>query len=154
MSLMENSRFSLEEYFNGKTEALGLVMNRSGAVTRRFVVTINTSWSGVLGTLTEDFEWSDGEKTNRIWSVKKTGENTYSGTADDIIGVAQGTSSGMNFFWRYRMRVKTGPSTYTVRFDDRMFKISDTVVLNEATMYWFGIRVGKVLITFRKQPAV
>ena len=41
-------------------------------------------------------------------------------------------------------------ASYKIRFDDRMHMINEKVILNEAVMYWFGIRVGKILISFNK----
>ena len=39
---------------------------------------------------------------------------------------------------------------YEVAFDDWMFLIDDRVLLNRAVMSFYGIRVGEVLISFRK----
>jgi len=60
----------LRRYFDGLIEGHGMVLDRSGQVTRRFVVTIRASWQGDTGTLDEDFIWSDGVKEKRIWTGK------------------------------------------------------------------------------------
>jgi hypothetical protein len=150
MSQTENSPLLLEDFFNGKSTAHGQVMSRSGTVTRRFTVHIDSSWIGNVGTLKEEFEWSDGEKTSRVWTVKKTGESSYEGTAADIIGTAIGASLGHSFFWKYRMLVNTGKATCKIRFDDRLYKVGEKILLNESVMYWYGLRVGKILISFQK----
>lgn len=59
----EKPQLLLEEFFNGEFKAYGLVQNRSGEVTRRFVVNLRTQWKNNVGTLQEDFVWSDGEKS-------------------------------------------------------------------------------------------
>ena len=146
----EKPALVMEDFFNGKMDAHGMLMNRSGDVTRRFVVHMDMSWKNGIGTLSEDFDWSDGEKTKRVWTVKKQGEGQFEGSAADIIGVANGNSAGNAFHWDYLMNVKTGDSSYKIRFDDRMWLISDKVLLNEALMYWYGIRVGKIVISFNK----
>ena len=146
----EKPKLLMEDYFNGKIKAHGLLMNRSGDVTKRFVVFMDMSWSGNTGTLKEDFEWSNGEKTKRVWTVKKLGSGKYEGSADDVIGVADGTSSGNAFHWAYKLRVPNDGTTYKISFDDRMYLVDEKVLINEATMYWYGIRVGKILISFNK----
>jgi hypothetical protein len=60
----------LKRYFSGKIVGHGMVLDRSGQVTRRFVVDINATWAGDTGTLDEDFVWSDGEKEKRIWTLR------------------------------------------------------------------------------------
>ncbi len=60
----------LKRYFNGVIDGHGMVLDRSGEVTRRFVVTIHASWQGEVGTLDEDFVWSDGVKEKRVWTLR------------------------------------------------------------------------------------
>ena len=144
----EKPKLALETYFNTKMKGHGLLMNRSGEVTRRFVVQMDPHWIGQVGTFKEDFEWSDGEKSQRIWTITKTSENTYDGQAGDVIGKAVGEISGNAFHWNYKMDLKTKDSQYNIDFEDWMFLVDENVLINEATMYWHGIRVGKVLISF------
>ena len=61
----------LKEYFTGPIKAWGLVQDRKGHVTRRFDVTMVGTWEGDTGTLVEHFEYYDGEKQERIWTIKK-----------------------------------------------------------------------------------
>ena len=146
----EKPKLVLENYFTGKMVAHGLVMNGSGEVTRRFVVTINTTWKDNVGTLIEDFIWNDGEKTQRIWTIKKLAEGKYEGTAADILGVAIGESAGNAFHWTYKMDLKVKDSSYRVSFDDWMYLVDDKVLINKAKIYYFGIHTGEVLISFVK----
>lgn len=146
----EKPKLVLENYFNGKMVAHGLVMNRSGEVTRRFLVTINTTWKDNVGTLVEDFDWSDGEKSQRIWTIKKLAEGKYEGAASDILGVAIGESAGNAFHWTYKMDLKVKDSSYRVSFDDWMYLVDEKVLINRAKIYYFGIRTGEVLISFIK----
>jgi hypothetical protein len=147
----EKPELILENYLNGKMQAQGLVMDRSGVVTRRFVVSLNTTWKDNIGTLQEDFVWSDGEKTQRIWTIKKLAEGKYEGTASDILGVAVGESAGNAFHWSYKMDLKVKDSTYRVSFDDWMYLVTDKVLINQAKISWKGFNAGQVLISFTKE---
>ena len=64
--LFQDEFMKLEDYFVGLMDAHGLVMSRSGAVTRSFVVHMDIFWKGDVGTLKEDFEWNDGEKESQL----------------------------------------------------------------------------------------
>jgi hypothetical protein len=147
----------LKQYFNGTLEGHGAVMDRSGQVTRRFVVTIKASWQGeagqMIGTLDEDFVWSDGVKEKRIWTLKP-GANAgeWIGTAADVVGQANGRVSGNALNWSYTLAYKTAEGkTYNIGFDDWMFLIDERVMLNRAVMSFWGFRVGEVLISFTRK---
>lgn len=146
----EKPQLVMENYFNGKMTAHGVLMNRGGDVTKRFVVYMDMSWNGNVGTLKEDFDWSNGEKTKRVWTIKKLAEGKYEGTADDVIGVADGASEGNAFHWSYKLAVPTDGRTYNLKFEDWMFLVDEKVLINEANMYWYGFHVGKIIISFNK----
>jgi hypothetical protein len=143
---------NLYDYFKGETRGWGIVQNRGGEVTRQFVVDIvgqvNDSKELVL---TEDFSWSDGERTRRIWTIVETAPNTYSGKADDVIGVAHGSSAGNALNWNYDLSLRVDGSSWKIRFNDWMFLQEDDVLINKAEMTKFGVKVGEVTISFKKK---
>jgi len=140
----------LEQYFTGRTRAAGLFEDRFGTVRRTFVVDIDGSWDGTTLTLDEDFTYNDGEKQRRVWRLRRTGDRTWEGRADDVIGVATGREAGNAFRFGYRINLKVGDSTWEVRFDDWMFRIDDETVLNTARVYRWGIWIGTVQLAFRR----
>jgi hypothetical protein len=151
----ERPALDLQRYFNGTLEGHGMFQDRSGQVQRRFVVTIKASWEGGVGTLDEDFVWSDGKREKRIWTLRRApGDTTgtrWIGTAADVIGEAQGLVSGNALNWTYRFDLTTEDGRrYEVAFDDWMFLVDDSVMLNRAVMRWYGVRIGEVFISFRR----
>jgi hypothetical protein len=151
----ERPALDLRSYFNGTLEGHGLFQDRSGQVQRRFVVTIRASWAGDVGTLDEDFVWSDGKREKRIWTLRRAPDDAtgtrWIGTAADVIGEARGIVSGNALNWTYTFDLATDDGKrYQVAFDDWMFLIDERVMLNRAVMSYFGFRVGEVLISFRK----
>ena len=107
----------IEEYFAGETQAWGLFEDRFGTIRRQFSVDIVGTWDGEFLTLDEKFVFEDGERDRRIWKIRKTGDKTYTGTADDVIGEATGRASGNALNWRYQMDLKVGTSTGKSRDD-------------------------------------
>jgi hypothetical protein len=149
----EKPALDLRQYFNGTIEGHGMVLDRSGNVTRRFVVAIKAGWQGDTGTLDEDFLWSDGERQRRVWTLKPgAAAGRWIGTAADVIGQADGVVAGNALNWSYTLAYKTAEGkTYDIAFDDWMFLIDERVMLNRAVMRFWGFRVGEVLISFTRK---
>lgn len=143
-------RLVLEDYFSGKTRAWGIFEDRFGTLRRQFTVDIKGTWDGKTLTLDERFDYRDGEKDRRVWTIEKTGEDRYEGRADDVIGTAAGEAQGNALSWRYTMDLKVGDSTLRVRFDDWMFLQPDNVLINRARVSKWGVELGQVTLFFRK----
>lgn len=147
----EKPELDLQKYFNGTLDAYGVFTDRSGAVVKRFTVVMNCSWQGNEGVLDEDFTYSDGTTQKRVWRLTKLQDGTYTGTAGDVIGTAQGQARGNAFYWTYTLSLPVDGSVYEVRFDDWMYLMTDKVMLNKATMSKFGVKLGEVTLSFTKR---
>jgi len=141
---------TLEDYFEGKTEAWGMFHDRFGNLKRTFKVDINGTIESNTLTLDEKFLYDDGEQDSRVWTIKILGNNQYSGTASDVVGEAKGVSEGNALNWKYKLNLKVGDSTILVDFDDWMFLVENDVLMNRAVFSKFGLKLGTVIITFKK----
>jgi len=148
----EKPALDLKTYFNGPLVAHGLFTDRAGKVKRRFVVKLVGRWQGDVGTLEEDFTYSDGKTERRVWTITSLGNGRYKGTAGDVIGEAEGLARGNALRWSYTLRLPVDDTTYDVQFDDWMYLMDDRVMLNKARMSKFGIDLGEVTLSFYKQP--
>lgn len=147
----ERPLLELDRYFTGRVLAHGVFQKRNGAVARRFTVVMDCHWEGNQGVLDEAFTYSDGTTERRIWRLTKHADGRYTGRADDVVGEAQGQTSGNAFRWNYTLRLPVDGKEYEVQFDDWMFLVDDRVLLNRATMSKFGVTLGEVLLSFTKQ---
>ncbi len=147
----ERPELDLERYFNGTVDGWGMVQDRSGRVLRRFYVKIDASWSGNVGTLDEAFDWSDGKKERRVWTITKLGPNDYSGTAGDVVGQARGVAHGNTLQWRYVLRLPAEQGGWAVDLDDWMYLVDEDTLLNRSVITKFGIRFADITIAFRKR---
>lgn len=147
----ERPLLELDRYFTGRVLAHGVFQKRNGAVARRFTVVMDCHWEGNQGVLDEAFTYSDGSTERRIWRLTKHADGRYTGRADDVVGEAQGQTSGNAFRWNYTLRLPVDGKEYEVQFDDWMFLVDDRVLLNRATMSKFGVTLGEVLLSFTKQ---
>tara|TARA_B100000963_G_scaffold219434_1_gene191315 strand:- start:127 stop:597 length:471 start_codon:yes stop_codon:yes gene_type:complete len=142
--------FSLEDYFEGKTEAWGMFHDRFGNLKRTFKVDIKGTLKSNILTLDEKFLYDDGEQDSRVWTIKILGNNLYSGTASDVVGEAKGISEGNALNWKYKLNLKVGDSTILVDFDDWMFLQDRNILMNRAEVKKWGLNIGVVSITFLK----
>lgn len=149
---LSDREFNLEEFFEGEVVASGQFQDVFGTVRRRFDVVIAGTWDGKNLTLVEDFSYADGTFEQRVWTLQKTGPESWEGTAPGVIGVARGQEDGDTFNWAYTIDLPVPDGTLRVTFDDWMWQLSETKVLNRAYMKKFGADVGEVIILFEKKP--
>jgi hypothetical protein len=151
----EKPVLDLRQYFSGTLDAYGIFTDRSGKVVKRFTVVMVCSWTGKtgeeIGILDEDFTYSDGTKQKRIWRLQRKTDGRYTGTADDVVGIAHGQERGNAFQWSYTLNLPVDDKIYEVQFDDWMYLIDSKTMLNKATMSKFGIKLGEVTLSFTKR---
>ena len=148
---LSDRQLNLEEFFEGDLVAYGQFQDILGNVSRRFEVDIEGTWDGETLTLVEDFVYEDGSTERRVWTLVKTGDQTWEGTAPGVIGTALGEERGDTFNWAYTIDLPiSGGETVRVSFDDWMWLLTEDRLLNKAYMERWGIGVGLVTITFEK----
>lgn len=143
----------LQEYFDGNITAWGQFQDRSGMVIKRFRVDMTGTWVGNEGTLDERFTYDDGSTQQRIWKIKKHDNGRYTGRADDVIGEAQGMAAGPALQWSYTLALPVDGKIYNVRFNDWMYLHDKHTMMNRAVMSKFGVKLGEITLTFRKEDS-
>ena len=155
MYAKEKPTLDLTSYFNGTIDAYGIFTNRSNEVVKRFKVVMKASWEVKdgkrVGTLDEDFFYSDGTTQKRIWTLTETAPGVFTGTADDVVGSATGLMAGNALNWKYTLALPVDGTIYNVQFDDWMYLMDDKVMINRAQMSKFGIYLGEVTLAFYKR---
>lgn len=142
--------FDFKTFFSGNLKAYGVVQDYKGELTRKLVVDMHASWEGNQGVIGEDFIYDDGETQKRIWKVTLNDDKSLTGTADDVLGTAKGKSDGSVFHWNYAVELPYDGSTLTVNFDDWMYLVTQTRLINRTSIVKFGIEVGEVTLVIEK----
>jgi len=150
----EKPALDMATYFNGTIDGWGMFQKRSGEVIKRFHVVIDASWQGDTGVLDENFTWSDGTKSRRVWTLKRQADGRYIGTASDVVGSAEGIVGGNALRWKYVLALEVDGKTWNVDFDDWMYLIDDQVMLNRSFMSKWGFNLGEVTLSFTKRKPV
>lgn len=136
----------LEDFFNGELVAYGMVLDRSGKLTRRFTVKLEAYWDNNKGTINEWFVFDDGEKSTRTWQLIKQTDNIYTGTANDVIGTAKGQTNGSALYWQYDLLITVDGSEYQVTLDDWMYLIDNKRLFNKTDIIKYGLKVGEIIL--------
>lgn len=152
---LSTAKLNLEEFFDGELIAYGQFQDVLGTVRRSFVVELNGDWDGERLRLEEDFIYEDGSTEKRIWTLVKTGPDSWEGTAPGVIGVATGEEQDNRFNWKYEIDLPIPAAdgtveTLRVTFDDWMWLLSEDRLLNKAYVKRFGFDIGDVVISFEK----
>ena len=153
--VLSDRQLNLEEFFDGELVAYGQFQDVLGTVRRSFVVTIDGDWDGERLRLVEDFVYEDGSTEQRIWTLTKTGDDSWTGTAPGVIGTATGQEDGNRFNWVYEIDLPIPSAdgtveTLRVSFDDWMWLLAEDRLLNLAYVKRYGIDIGTVTISFEK----
>ncbi len=143
--------FIPQEYFNGKLRAYGIVKDRSGKIIRTFKGKMIGSWDkNGVGTLEEFFVYDDGERIERVWTLKPNGDKKFIATADDIVGESPMIANGNTVMLDYVMRTPYKDSTIDLSVQDWLHLQEDGVIINHSKMKKFGFVVGELVITIIK----
>lgn len=136
---------AIEQALAGRSIARGEFRAITGA-RRPFTAMLDGAWDGRVLTLVEDFAFDDGERDRKTWRLEQIAPGRFVGTREDVVGMASGFQDGNVFRLEYDVRL----GGRTVRFRDVLALTSDGDVLNNATVGWFGIRVGSVSLLIER----
>lgn len=146
-------KLDIRNYLNGKIKAWGMLEDRSGKITRRFEVKMEGKWQGNEGVLEEYFTFDDGEKSERIWTIKFSDDNNFTATAGDVVGQAKGSQYGNAMQMQYVLDLEVdreNKTRYNVTLDDWMYLLDDKILVNKSKIKKFGITFAKLTIFFEK----
>jgi len=146
----EKPQLSIEKFFSGDLEAIGIVSDRSGRVLKRFVCAMKGSWDGAELILDEDFTWSDNTRQKRTWRLKRLSPGKFIGTAGDVVGEAEVEVAGNAMHLVYTLEVPKDGSTTQLHVDDWLYLVTDTVMINHSKLTKFGFDAAEVVLTIRK----
>lgn len=142
----------LEEFFAGRTVGEGRFESGIAGVERTFTVKTRGTWDGRTLTLREDFVFDDGERDSKTWRFTRQRDDSFKGTREDVVGVADIWQDGETVRLSYRAEVtgKRGAQR-VLTFEDVLVPQSPGVVVNKAVVSKYGVPVGTVEVVFRKR---
>ena len=143
---------SLKTHLNGEILTEGLIYGPTGKMTNSFVAKMVGEWEGDTGTLTEEFTYSNGKQQSRKWFLKLGKGNTFTATAEDIVGEARGTVSGSTIKMEYQIILPQDAGGHRLTAIDWLYLTENGVIMNKSEMRKFGIKVAELIATMRPAP--
>ena len=142
----------IRDFTKGDVEAWGMFFDNAGKADPTFHANLHGAWQGNTGTLKEHFDYSDGRKQDRMWTFTFTDDHHFTGTAPDVVGIAAGEQYGNAIHMDYVLTIvdKDGAS-HDMTMNDWIYRMDDKTVINRNEVSKFGIKVGELVITFRKK---
>lgn len=145
--------FVIERDLAGRNTARGTFRSITGA-RRDFTAELSGAWDGRVLILVEQFAFDDGERDTKTWRLQRAANGEWSGTREDVVGTARGFQDGDVFRLEYDVNLATGNGgTRKVRFRDVLALRGPGVIINTATVGWYGLRVGSVELTMTRPQA-
>ncbi|GAA6198626.1 DUF3833 domain-containing protein [Pseudophaeobacter sp.] len=142
-------QFDLKTHLSGEILSEGLIFGPNGKMTNSFVAKMVGTWDGDTGTLSEEFTYSNGKTQSRKWYLTLGPNNTFTATADDLVGEAQGVVSGSTVRLRYEIILPEDSGGHTLQATDWMYLTADGAIMNKSEMRKFGLKVAELVATMR-----
>lgn len=132
-------------FFDGHTHSWGVIEGRSAAPTEWVV----TDSHGVRGgaevlRMQQHLSFQDSAAQDRNWVLRRTGENRFEATANDMVGTAQGEADGNVFHWQWTLARSPGNPLMNVTMAQWMYRLPDGSVMIRTTVSKLGFIVAEV----------
>lgn len=139
------------EWFAGTTYAYGVFEGRGGRVTERFTTRLEgRPLADGAFELFERFAYPNGFIWARTWTFRPGGGGVYDGTAETVVGTGRITVRGDTIRMNFVADQPTRDGAVRLRFDQRLTRLADDVVVNRSMVSKFGVRVGRITMVFTK----
>ena len=142
--------FDLLTFFEGKTMGEGVFEDRQGNAKRRFTIDVTGRGDRTELLLDERFDFDDGEVQHRTWRLRRGEGDDFTGRCADAVGDAIGRFDQDKAFMVSTLRLPVGSRMMALRFSDAFYRTGPRTMLNRSIVSKWGVRIGLVLIGFRK----
>lgn len=146
-------QFILNKHLAGRILSEGLIYGPNGKMTNSFVAEMVGKWDADTGTLIENFTYSNGKTQKRKWYLKIGQGNTFTATADDIVGTGHGIVSGSTVMLRYKIGLPEDAGGHVLTVTDWMYLTENGAIINKSELRKFGFKVAELIATMRPYPA-
>ena len=143
--------FDIRRHLNGPIHCEGVIYGPLGTVTSRFTADMLGEWPGASGTLAEHFRYAGGGTQDRKWFLNVANDGSFTATADDIIGTGRGVVSGTTVRMTYRLKLPKDAGGHVLDVTDWLYLMENGTILNRSELRKFGLRVGELTATMRRE---
>ena len=136
-------------FFVGHTHSWGVMENRSGAPIQSVVTDSQGEQIGPDRLrMVQHLYFQDGKAQERVWTLWRTGDNRFQGTANDMIGTATGDAEGGMFHWQWTLASSPGNPLMNMTVNQWMYRMQDGTVTIRTTISKLGFIAAEVTEQF------
>lgn len=147
---ISTDRVDLATALGKRFEAHGVIFDYTGRVKSRFIAEINGTFDAQGGSLKERFSYSAGTSDTREWAIKfKADGQSFTATAPDVIGEAEGKLQGDALRMTYRLQLPERVGGHVLDVVDWLYLMEDGAIVNRSEMRKFGIKAAELVAVFR-----
>lgn len=149
----KNPIFDPVAFFTGQVVSWGVEENRAGTP----IAVVTTNCSGVPDgkgglVMTQILHIGAAPPITRVWHLARTGPAAFTGTANDMSGMAPGRVEGPEFHWQWVLETHPANPLENVRMSQWMYLLPDGTVMVRTVVSKFGFRLAEVSENFRRLP--
>ncbi len=139
-------------FLDGSTRAWGVFEDRFRRIQRRFTAELQGRWENGVFILDESFRFCDGSTEVRNWRIvpAPVEPGAFTGTCDDIVGIAHGRVAEDGVHLVYVFNLKSSGLAFTARFDDRYYQLDAENIMNRAIVTKWGVKLGELSVFFQR----
>lgn len=142
-------KFDAKRDLAGRYLSEGLIYDYTGRVQAQFKAEMVGNFTEKSGVLKEYFTYASGNEQTREWTLTFNDDGTFTATAPDVIGVANGRQSGNTLSMRYKLKLEERAGGHVLDVTDWMYLTDEGTILNRSQMRKFGIKVAELVAVFK-----
>lgn len=147
----EQPLFDPREALSGTFQAQGVVFDYTGRANVRFNATIVGTFDESGGKLAEVFTYDgDTPDDRREWQIQLSNDRTFTATAADVVGPADGVADGNAVRMTYRLVLPERAGGHVLDVVDWLYLMEDGTIINRSEMRKFGVKAAELFAVFHR----
>lgn len=143
----------IRRHFDRDMVCEGVIFGPLGRMTSSFRADFLPRWEGDVLTLTEHFEYNEGDQQTREWTLRKGENGHFTGTAPDVIGECKGRQQGSSLQLNYAIRLPEEHGGHVLQALDWMYLTPNGTIVNRSQFRKYGFKVAELVATIRPKDA-
>ena len=145
-------QLDLQDFYNGKMYGWGHYKNWLGREQNTFLIEVDSFWQDGKGFVDEKYNFLDGQKIRRMWSIVKYENNHAVFKASDIEEQAEFDVINNGYIARFDFLPKGSEMFFSTKKRFRLVSENTALVTIEFRKFWF--LVGSLNIALIKADAI
>jgi hypothetical protein len=131
-------------FWTGRTASWGVIENRDGAPTAIITTTTESTPEDEDGLHMVQHVVTNGKDSVRDWHMRRLGGGHFEATANDVAGIARGSTSGRTLHWTWILETRPGNDLFNIRMEQWMYLADNGTLMNRTIVTKLGVRLAEI----------